>query len=309
MASESAFRNSGTKHWQVKQCDDHQTFVGDLLVLKPGERTTVFVIFCALAVACAGIEFYLLYSMIDKGFTGGKAVAGIVNLSIMGVAGKIFLKIASKNFLDPDSIISFSKLHSLVSARVRILPQDGQGTVDEYAIRQRLVTEVLRFAVESLKDWLPGTHFELCIFVDGEQPLLFAYFDSNQESTARSMRYREENPLWYLEKDYEVTKLLRQPSSHPKIIQNTEDKRKQYMFASIHQRKQVKSTMLWCFDLDFPCAIVVTSNVKNAFRESDPEVVSFIKFIGSMARFDLFDKGFIRRIHELKPNLFPPQTV
>jgi hypothetical protein len=121
------------------------------------------------------------------------------------------------------------------------------------------------------------------------------------------MRHREQNPHWYLDNDYEVTKLLREPSTHPKIISSTEDKKNRYNFTSPQQRKQLKSTMLWCIDLNTPCAIVISSDAKNAFRDSDPEVVSFIKFVGNMARFDLFERGFLRRIHQLRPELFPAQ--
>lgn len=273
------------------------------------ERSTVFVLFCVFTTACVGIEVFLCYSMIADGFTAGKAVTGVLNLTIMYAAGKAFLKVVFKTFLEPDDVISFSKLHRFASDRYRILDEDGRSGLDDYATRQHLVTEVLRFAEESLREWLPGSHFELCIFVDRDQPLLFAYFDSNHESTARSMRHREQNSYWYLENKYEVTKLLREPSSHPKIIQNTEDKKSHYFFTSAQQRKQLKSTMLWCIDLNTPCAIVVSSNAKNAFRESDPEVVSFIKFIGNMARFDLFERGFLHRIHNLKPDLFPPAAT
>lgn len=274
-------------------------------MLKSMERSTVFFLFCAFTIACVGVEVYLCYSMVARGFTAGKAVTGVLNLTIMFGAGKLFLKLVSRTFLEPDNVISFSKLHRFASDRVRILGEDGVANQDDYAIRQRLITEVLRFAEESLREWLPGTHFELCVFVDSSQPLLFAYFDSNHDSIARSMKLREENPYWYLENNYEVTKLLKNPTSLPRIIPNTEDKKSRYYFASLQQRRQLKSTMLWCVDVKVPCAIVISSNAKNAFRESDPEVTAFIKFVGSMARFDLFDGGFIHQIHRLRPDLFP----
>jgi len=274
-------------------------------VLKSMERSTIFILFCIFTCACVGIEVFLCYSMIASGFTTGKAVTGVLNLTIMYAAGRAFLRVVLKTFLEPDDVISFSKLHRFASDRYRILDEDGRAGLDDYATRQHLITEVLRFAEESLREWLPGSHFELCIFVDRYQPLLFAYFDSNHESTARSMRHREQNSYWYLENNYEVTKLLSEPSSHPKIIQNTADKKSHYFFVSDQQRKQLRSTMLWCIDINTPCAIVVSSNAKNAFRESDPEVVSFIKFIGNMARFDLFERGFLYRIHDLRPDLFP----
>ncbi len=278
-------------------------------MLRANERSTVFGLFCIFATTCVVVEIYLCYSMISAGFTGGKAVTALLNGSIIFGAGKIFLKVVSKELLEPDDVISFSKLHRFASDRCRILDAEGSGDIGDYSTRQALITEVLSFAEESLRDWLPGSHFELCIFVDSKQPLLFAYFDSNRESTARSMKQREQNPYWYIENKYEVTKILADPSSHPRVIQNTADKKSDYSFVSPQQRKQIKSTMLWCLDVATPCAIVVSSDAKNAFRESDPEVVSFIKFIGNMARFDLFRGGFINRIRGVRPDLFPPTSA
>jgi hypothetical protein len=244
-----------------------------------------------------------------QGFSGGKAAAAVVNGGLMAIAGKLFLKVAKKEFLDPNDLISFSKLHRFASDRCRILDQHGQVNVDDYATRQRLITEVLRFAEESLRGWLPGSHFELCVFVDREQPLLLSYFDSNHASTARSMNERAQNPNWYVEKNYEVLKVLAEPTSHPRILQDTEAKKNSYTFTSPQQCKQLRSTMLWCIDVGAPCAIVVSSNEKNAFRESDPEVSAFIKFIGNLARFDLLERRFIYRIRELRPDLFSPTAT
>jgi hypothetical protein len=275
-------------------------------MLKPMERSTLFVLFCVLMTACVGLEVFVCYSTIAGGFTVGKAIAGVVNLAIMFAAGKAFLSAVSK---EPDNVISFSKLIHFSSDRYRLLEKDIRAGLDDYTSRQQLVTEILKFAEEFLHEWLPGSHFELGIFIDRDQPLLFAYFDSNHEISVKSMEYREHNSYWYLENQYEVTKLFREPGPDPKIIQDTEDKKNHYFFRSAQRRKQLKSTMLWCIDIDIPCAIVVTSNVRNAFLEADPEVMSFIKFIGNMARFYLLERGFLYRIHELRPDLFPSSEV
>jgi hypothetical protein len=276
-----------------------------LNLLKPSERPFVFGIFCVITILCVVVEIYLIYAMIAQGFTTGKVVIGVLHLTVTFAVGGLFVKVARKALLEPDDIISFSKLHRFASYRSQILERDELAQVDDYAIRQHLVTEALKFAEEFLHGWLPGSHFEICIFVDSEQPLLFAYFDSNHERTARSMRHREENANWYVENKYEVLKVLATRTSHPLIIQDTEKKQANYSFGSSQQKKQLKSTMLWCIDVNTPCAIVVSSNIKNAFRESDPEVISFIKFVGNLARFDLFQNRFLHRIRNLRPDLFP----
>ena len=277
-------------------------------MLMPRERTTTFILFCCFTIACVLIEIYVCYAMVADGFTAGKAVTGVLNGSILFGVGRIFLKVLSKTFLEPNAVISFSKLHRFASDRCRILDDDVGADMDEYLTRQRLVTEVLSFAEGCLQGWVPGSHFELCIFIDRDQPLLFAYFDSNHDSQARSMGKRIQNPYWYIENKYEVTKLLAKPSSYPRIIHDTTAKKAQYSFGSTQQREQLKSTMLWCLDVGTPCAIVVSSDAKNAFRESDPEVTSFVKFIGTMVHFDVFEGEFIRRVRALRPELFPPSS-
>jgi len=133
---------------------------------------------------------------------------------------------------------------------------------------------------------------------------LFAYFDSNHDSTARSMKAREHNPRFYVETGYEVTRLLRKPTSQPRVLKDTTDAKANYVFTSNEQRKQLKSSILVCLDVSTPCALVLSSNKKNAFSESESEVTSFIRYVGETVRFDLIEGGFIHQIRRLKPHLF-----
>ncbi len=133
---------------------------------------------------------------------------------------------------------------------------------------------------------------------------MFAYFDSNHDTTARTMQDRERNPRFYVDKDYEVTRLLRAPTSHPRVLPDTQDKNANYIFTSESQRKQLRSTVLLCLDVAQPCALVVCSNEVCAFPETDPEIMSFIKYIGESARYDLIQDDFVARIREYKPSLF-----
>lgn len=134
--------------------------------------------------------------------------------------------------------------------------------------------------------------------------MLFAYFDSNHKTTARSMKERERNPRFYVEKGYEVTTLLRTPTSYPRVLRDTNDTTSKYVFTSEEQRQQVKSSVLLCFDVATPCALVVSSNESNAFQGTDPEVMSFIKYIGESVRYDLIERDLIRQIRRLRPDLF-----
>jgi hypothetical protein len=53
----------------------------------------------------------------------------------------------------------------------------------------------------------------------------------------------------------------------------------------------------------------VSSNEKNAFPETDPEVMSFIKYIGTSVRYDLIEGNFLGQIRNLKPELFRAANI
>jgi hypothetical protein len=202
------------------------------------------------------------------------------------------------------SNMSFQRLHAFASDRCGIIENAIRSEQDPYLTRQNLITNTLRFSESALKGWVSGSHFELCVFVDQREPLLFAYFDSNRNTVARSMGERERNPRFYVEKEYEVTKVLRSPSSQPRVLEDTNDSKTKYVFASESQRKQLQSSVLICSDVSKPCALVVSSNKTKAFTETNPEVMSFIKYIGELVRYDLIEDDFVSRIREFKPRLF-----
>ena len=97
-------------------------------------------------------------------------------------------------------------------------------------------------------------------------------------------------------------RLLQTPTSQPQVVKNTLDGRANYDFTSSEQRKQIRSSILICLDLNAPCALVVSSNEKNAFSESESEVMLFIKYIGELARYDLIDGDFFVKSGDLGQN-------
>jgi hypothetical protein len=272
-------------------------------LLNTKQRWIVFSLFCVFATVCVGSEVFLIYSLVKYQFGGMKIAAAFLNTSVLVWIGRRFGEMISKTFLKSD-IVSPDRLYRLASERCSTIENARQSGQTQYLTRQSLITDTLKFSEECLRGWVPGSHFELCVFVDREQPLLFAYFDSNHDVTALSMKERENNPLFYVEKGYEVTKLLRTPTSYPRVIQDTQAAKAKYVFTSAQQRKQIKSSVLLCLDVATPCALVVTSNEKNAFSETDPDVMSFIKYIGASILYDLSDGDFVRRIREFKAELF-----
>jgi len=274
-------------------------------MLNTVQRWIVFSLFCIFATVCVAVEVYLVYSLVQKEFSNIKVISVFLNTTVLLWIGRKFGEMTSRTFLQP-SVMPPNRLHRLGSERCSIIENAIRSDQDPYLTRQNLVTCTLKFSEESLRGWVPGSHFELCVFVDQEQPLLFAYFDSNHDTTARSMREREQNPRFYIEKGYEVTRLLQAPTSHPRVLKDTRDTKTKYVFTSDNQRKQLRSSILICLDVARPCALVVSSNEADAFPETDPEVISFIKYIGESVRYDLIEGDFLRRIREFKPSLFSP---
>jgi hypothetical protein len=118
------------------------------------------------------------------------------------------------------------------------------------------------------------------------------------------MRERQRNPKYYIESGYEVIKLLPSPNSQVRILKDTT--KADYAFTSNSQRKQLKSTILMCPDVHAPCALVLSSNEKDAFRENDTDVILFFKYVAETVYCDLVEGNFLNRLRTLRPELFKP---
>jgi len=271
-------------------------------MLNLAQRWIIFTLFCAITLGCGCLEFYIIKTAVDNGLDWGKGFGALFGTGILAGCGVIFQQLVRANFLKGDRVKT-SRLHLLATERTSIVRQKSQVNSDEFGTRRDLITNTLKFAEETLRGWIPGSHFELCVFVDAEMPLLLSYYDSNHQTHARSMTARQSSPRYYVEKGYEVTKLLANPSSRPKVIPDTEAAAG-YVFASDSQRQQLRSTMLMVLDMEQPCALVVSSNSANAFDENNEQLMSFLKFVGETVRYDLHFGEFIGHIRGLKPELF-----
>ncbi|TIT31921.1 MAG: hypothetical protein E5W65_27060 [Mesorhizobium sp.] len=273
-------------------------------MLSPIQRWIIFGVFCLATVGFMSLEASLIWAMIDKGFSGGSTVAALMNTTVLGGIGFLFKKLVEDTFVKPE-LLPMGRLHRLATDRSGIIEDGRRSNREVFETRKALVTGTLRFVEETLQGWVPGSHFELCVFVDAKEPLLFSYFDSNHDTVARSMSLREQNPKFYLEKGYEVTKVLSNPTSQPRVIGDTHDTKASYSFTTDEQRKQIRSSVLLSLDLGRPFALVVSSNVKGAFKESDAKLMSFVRYAGELIRSDLLDDGFVDEIRAMKPALFP----
>ena len=268
------------------------------------QRGVLFWVFCLIILVSLGLSSILVWAMVERGFTGGKAVSALLSTGLFGGCCYIFQKMIRANFLDREAL-PMARLHELAANRSNIIENARHTKQDIYQTRRALITNTLKFAEETLRNWLRGSHFEYCVFIDADNPVLFSYFDSNRNEVARSMAGREREPAYYVEKGYEVTKVLKNLTSQPRVIEDTSADGSKYVFTSKEQRNQLRSTLLLCLDLGVPCALVVSSNAKNAISATDDKLMSFIRYIGELIRFDLFDSDFIYAIKSIKPELFP----
>ena len=273
-------------------------------MLNSGQRWTIFVIFCLSVILCLGLEALLIWSMITEGFSGGKPVAAVLNTLLLGGLGLMFNKMVENTFVTPE-ILPMARLHQLATKRSRILDSARSSGLDIFETKRELVTNTLQFMEATLTGWASGSHLEFCVFIDDRDPILFGYFDSNHDTVARSMALREKNPQFYIEKNYEVTKVLANPTSQPRVIGDTHDAGAGYSFTTEEQRSQLRSSVLLSLDLQRPIALVVSSNSKDAFDVSDPKLMPFIRYAGELIRSDLLDDGFVDELRTIKPDLFP----
>lgn len=264
--------------------------------------------FCITTVVCLGLEAKLVWSMIDKGFSGGSTVAAVMNTLVLGGVGLLFKRLVEDTFVKPE-LLPMSRLRQFATERSGILESARKSNQDEFDVRKALVTNTLQFVESTLRGWVPGEHFELCVFVDAQEPLLFSYFDSNHDTVARSMVHRESNSKFYIENDYEVTKVLENPTSQPRIIGDTHDTKSGYKFTTDQQRHQIRSSVLLSLDLGRPLAFVLSSDAKGAFKAPDSKLFPFIRYAGELIRSDLLDDGFVDRICSSKSELFPARAL
>lgn len=272
-------------------------------MLNSRERSITFYLMCAAVVAVFAVQLVLVYVVLFTEFTNVKLALSAIESGALGAVGWQFVRIVRENFTGR-ATMPFEKLHGLMSRRCEIAENSILSSTDPYTHRKNLVTNTLEFAEGLLRERLPGAHFELCVFVDDKQPLLFAYYDSNRATAARSMSRRRREPNYYVDAGYEVVKLLRQPTSRPRIIEDTTAPASKYEFTSPEQKKQIRSTLLLCIDVSKPCALVVSCDRVNAFTEKDAELHAEVKFLSSLIRYDLVEGGFFGKIRHYMSEFF-----
>ena len=276
-------------------------------MLRTHERFIIFSLFCLFLLGLFAVEIITILNMMNNDFNIWSTLFSFA-LGIAGMGSILFLfkGMIRDNFMKP-STLSSESIREYVAQRNIILDQHKLNA-DQYDTCRQLVQNTLAFAEKALRGWIPGRHFELCVFVDKDNPLLFAYFDSQQRTVSRSFSKRAGNPNYYSEKEYEIVRLLQDHSSRVVVINDTLNS-KQYHFATEAQKTQIKSTLLQCIDVSVPCGIVITSDIPKAFDEKNATFMSFFHSIAGLVRYDLFERDVAHHVREFRPDLFSQKAT
>ena len=137
----------------------------------------LFALFCLFAILVAVLEVWLTVMLVRGGMTEIGLVVSILSGTVLLGVGSLFVRLIRMTFIE-SPVISPSVLASFDSDRNRIVDGLEAPRLHAYDGRRHLVTSTLRFAESRMRGWLTGTHFELSVFLDPNEPLLFAYYDS-----------------------------------------------------------------------------------------------------------------------------------
>jgi hypothetical protein len=135
-----------------------------------------------------------------------------------------------------------------------------------------------------LRDEIGQHHYELSLFFDKDHPEIVCYFDSNNNETPRSRSERKLDPDYYKKQKYHVVELLLSPVTKPIMISKTDAPTVNYSFVDQHQKKFIKSTILYCFDIEAPRALVITCDKPDVFKETDQKITTLVTAAGLAIR-------------------------
>lgn len=149
-----------------------------------------------------------------------------------------------------------------------------------------LILPALRLAEEVLQEHCGKEHYEISVWTTPARPEIIAYYDSARQERARTYAERQRNPLFYRQQGYEVIRLLDHPDTKPIVM--TRLSALKYRYQGPKQAKNIKSTILYCFDQARPAAIVVTSADPKAFVGKCKEVaIETLRCLSLSIRADL----------------------
>lgn len=255
------------------------------MALTPKQRTVIFRVFIILVMASACLEIFIIMNVINTGDVRSyKSIVAILNGGGLFLLFRKFIRMIDDVFRKLD-MIDERHLKSYFENRLACLnyesPPENLNAL--YSIISALSQQILKLTESILYGWIGPFHFELSVFENSTTPRIIAYYDSGGDNEPRSKKAREDDPDYYRKKRHEVVELLENPNNSIFYLPNTHLPEASYSFLNKEQEKNIKSTLLYCFCNDGPCALVITCDRPGALAQ-DPRLDSLIRAIGLAMR-------------------------
>ncbi len=201
----------------------------------------------------------------------------IVSIGPFGFSFHFFRKLVEKEYLSREFVVE-EHLKKFFHHRFNLLKENNgikrKEKVDGLA--EKLSRQTLMFLENILSEYIGKHHYELSLFSDDDHPEIVCYFDSNNHEVPRSAKDRQEDPDYYKKKNYAVVDLLLSPVTKPIVHSITKARGVNYSFVDQHQKRFIKSTILYCFDVETPKVLVVTCDKDDAFNQEDGRILALI---------------------------------
>ncbi len=174
--------------------------------------------------------------------------------------------------------VSGATISEVLLERLRAIRSASRTVVGDGPTPESIIQPILRLAVSVLKEQLGGRHYEISIWTTPSEPKILAYYDSLNNARPKTDRQRNANPQFYRENNYEVIRLLDHPDNE--MVIKTRLSNSGYIYTDADQKDRIKSTVLYCFDVTRPAAIVLTSDAPDTFQGSRENIATeMVKYL------------------------------
>lgn len=246
-----------------------------------------FLLFLSLTTASAAIEIWVILKAVETGnISFFKGAVSIINAGALIYFIRLFAKLVKRTFIDKDLITEEDLKRYFRNRLDRINMHSNLDPAKKEALFRGLLGETLRMTEAILRNWVGSYQYELSIFFGQENPDIIAYYETGGQDTPRSKLLREQDPAYYRKGGYKVVELLNKPSNEVIIIPKTRNPEVNYKFLSEKQKEKIKSTLLYCFCVKTPMALVVVCNSPDAINKQDSRLVNLIHAVGMAMQCD-----------------------
>lgn len=255
------------------------------------QKNVVFVVFLLILTVSVIVQSILIYHWVTQklDFENYFLPLFTASGSIMASIG-LFFTMIKKEFLDKKFLTQQDLKEYFI---LRAFSIEMATEVKEYYFcADKLILNSLRFAEKILrKQYGNELKFEISLFTNRINPQIKYYYNSTGFSIPSSNSARQANPNYYLEKQYAVVELLKNPPND--VCIKSETSKDNYSFVTEEQKRRIKSQAMFCICNQKPYVLVITCSKKNIFKENDTDFIQFIEAIGNCIKADIEMKNIL----------------